>query len=98
MMKPTINEDEPPTTNELLVAWLLIVVVVGLTWFVACSGEGLVNDTARHVLRAEVERYVNFRKEKQEQIEDLERQLASAKEHLQMYHDRIAALQEALES
>ena len=56
------------------------------------------NATARKVLQDDLDRYVQWREEKQEQIDKLERDLANAKQHLQGYDYRITELQEALEN
>jgi hypothetical protein len=31
-----INEDEPPSVRELLMAWVLLAVIVGVSFYFAC--------------------------------------------------------------
>lgn len=59
-------------------------------------GEAM-NETVRKILTTELERYSIFRQEKQEQVDKLRKDLASAEEHLKSYDVYATEIQKALE-
>ena len=56
------------------------------------------NETARKVLSDELDKWIIYRQEKQEQAEELSRRLDEVRNDLKSYDRHITGLQEALEN